>query len=109
MHWSTGRSRRQSNSAGLHRIVAVAPLRVLAGPATGLKGATGVAIDTKHNELWVTSWENHMAAVFPRKAEGNIPPLRVIHSAPKTAPLATMGRLGAVAFDPKRQEILAPN
>ena len=87
----------------------VAPLRVLAGPATNLKGATGVAIDTKHNELWVTSWENHMAAVFPRNAEGNVPPLRVIHSAPKTAPPATMGRLGAVAFDSKRQEILAPN
>ena len=87
----------------------VAPVRVLAGPATSLKGATGVAIDTKHNELWVTSWENHMAAVFPRKAQGNIAPLRVIHSAPQNAPLATMGRLGAVAFDPKRQEILAPN
>src|SRR5438876_3086321 len=87
----------------------VPPLRVLAGSATELKGATGVAIDTKHNELWVTSWENHMAAVFPRKAQGNIAPLRVIHSAPQNAPLATMGRLGAVAFDPKRQEILAPN
>ncbi|PYS07538.1 MAG: hypothetical protein DMG17_30635, partial [Acidobacteria bacterium] len=87
----------------------VGPVRVLAGPATNLKGATGVAIDTKHNELWVTSWENHMAAVFPRKAQGNIAPLRVIHSAPQNAPLATMGRLGAVAFDPKRQEILAPN
>ena len=87
----------------------VAPVRVLAGPATNLKGATGVAIDAKHNELWVTSWENHIAAVFPRKAQGNIAPLRMIHSAPKGAPLATMGRLGAVAFDPKRQEILAPN
>jgi len=87
----------------------VPPLRVLAGSATELKGATGVAIDTRHNELWVTSWENHMAAVFPRKAQGNIAPLRVIHSAPKNSPLATMGRLGAVAFDPKRQEILAPN
>ena len=84
-------------------------MRVLAGPATNLKGATGVAIDTKHNELWVTSWENHIAAVFPRKAQGNIAPLRMIHSAPPGAPLATMGRLGAVAFDPKRQEILAPN
>ena len=68
-------------------------------------GGWGLAAPT----LWVTSWENHMAAVFSRKAQGNIAPLRVIHSAPKNAPLATMGRLGAVAFDPKRQEILAPN
>lgn len=87
----------------------VAPLRVLQGPATNLKGATGVAIDTKHNELWVTSWENHIAAVFPRNAQGNMAPLRIIRSAPNGAPLATMGRLGAVAYDPKRQEVLMPN
>ena len=82
---------------------------MLGGPATELKGATGVAIDTRHNELWITSWENHIAAVFPRKAQGNMAPLRMIHSAPPGAPLATMGRLGAVAFDSKRQEILTPN
>ncbi len=87
----------------------VAPVRVLAGPATNMKGATGVAIDTKHNELWVTSWENHVAAVFPRTAKGNMAPLRMIHSAPPGSPLATMGRLGAVAYDPKRGEILMPN
>lgn len=86
-----------------------APVRVLEGPATSLKGPTGIAIDAKRNELWVTSWENHMTLIFSRTAQGNVAPLRYIRSAPKDAPLATVGRLGGVGFDPKRKEILAPN
>jgi DNA-binding beta-propeller fold protein YncE len=85
------------------------PLRVIQGAATNLKGPTGVAIDARHNELWVTSWDNHMTNVFPRTAKGNVAPVRYIRSAPKDAPLATMGRLGAVEYDPKRKEILMPN
>jgi hypothetical protein len=68
-----------------------------------------VAIDAKNNELWVTSWDNHMTNVFPRTAKGNVSPVRYIRSAPKDAPLATMGRLGAVEYDPKRKEVLMPN
>src|SRR5437899_2828573 len=44
----------------------VAPVRVLAGPATNLKGATGGASDTKHNEPWVSRWENHVRGGFHR-------------------------------------------
>lgn len=87
----------------------VAPVRVLKGQATRLKGPVGVSIDAKHNELWVANWDNHIAAVFPRTARGNVAPLRVIRTAPESAPLASMGRIGAVAYDPKRKEILAPN
>jgi DNA-binding beta-propeller fold protein YncE len=87
----------------------VAPLRIIQGAATNLKGPTGVSVDAKHNELWVTSWDNHSTNVYSRTAEGNVAPLRVIRSAPKDAPLATMGRLGSVAYDPKRKEILMPN
>ena len=86
-----------------------APTRVLQGPATNMKGPTGVAVDAKDNELWVTSWDNHMTLVFPRTVQGNVAPTRYIRSAPKDAPLATMGRLGAVEYDPKRKEILMPN
>ena len=85
------------------------PVRVLKGSATKLKGPVGVAIDPKHNELWVVSWDNHIAAIFPRTAQGNVAPLRVIRTAQEGAPLANMGRIGAVAYDPKRNEILAPN
>jgi hypothetical protein len=74
-----------------------------------LKGPTGISVDAKRNELWVTSWDNHSTNVYPRTADGNVAPLRVIHSAPKDAPLATMGRLGSVGYDPKRKEILMPN
>lgn len=86
-----------------------APRRVIRGAATELNGPTGVAIDGGHKELWVTSWDNHMTLVFREAAEGNVKPLRYIRSAPKDAPLATMGRLGAVEYDPKRKEILMPN
>jgi DNA-binding beta-propeller fold protein YncE len=87
----------------------VAPVRVLKGRATNVQAPTGVLIDTPHNELWVTSWENHMTNVFPRMAEGNTAPLRYIRSAAKDAPPATFGTPGAVAWDPKRKEILIPN
>jgi DNA-binding beta-propeller fold protein YncE len=87
----------------------VAPVRILKGPATNLKAPTGVLIDTKRSELWVTSWENHVTNVFDRTSDGNVAPLRYIRSAPKDAPPATFGTPGAVAWDPKRQEILVPN
>ena len=87
----------------------VAPVRVLQGANTKLKGPVGVSIDRQHNELWVASWDNHIAAVFPRTVQGNVAPLRVIRTAPENAPLASMGRIGAVAYDAKRDEILVPN
>src|SRR5216117_370901 len=86
-----------------------APVRVLKGTATKMKGPAGVSIDAKRNELWVASWDGHIAGVFPRTANGNVAPLRVIRTAAESAPLASMGRIGAVAYDPKRKEILAPN
>ncbi len=86
-----------------------APVRILKGPATKMKGPVGASIDAKRNELWVASWDSHIAAVFPRTANGNIAPLRIIRTAPENAPLASMGRIGAVAYDPRRKEILAPN
>lgn len=87
----------------------VAPARVIKGTATEVKGPTGVLIDAKRDELWVTNWDNHTVSVFPRLAQGNVAPLRVIRSAPKGATLSTLGRAGAVAYDPKRDEILVPN
>lgn len=87
----------------------VAPTRVLRGSKTRLKGPVGTVVDHLHNELWVVSWDNHIAGVFPRDAQGNVAPKRIIRTAADTAPYASMGRIGAVAYDPKRKEILAPN
>ncbi len=85
------------------------PTRVLKGPLTKIKGPVGASVDAKRNELWVASWDNHIAGVFSRTANGNVAPLRTIRTAPDSAPLASMGRIGAVAYDPKRNEILTPN
>jgi DNA-binding beta-propeller fold protein YncE len=87
----------------------VAPVRVLKGSATLIQGPVGVSVDEQHDELWVASWDNHVAAVFPRLAQGNVAPLRTIRTATDSAPLASMGRVGSVTYDPKRNEILAPN
>ena len=86
-----------------------APDRVLKGPATKIKGPAGVSIDYKRRELWVASWDNHVAGVFPLNASGNMAPLRVVRSVADDAPLASIGRIGQVAYDPKRKEVLAPN
>jgi len=85
------------------------PDRVLKGPATKVKGPAGVSIDSKRHELWVASWDNHVAGVFPLNANGNMAPMRVVRTASDDAPLASMGRIGQVAYDPKRKEVLAPN
>ena len=87
----------------------VAPARILQGPATQLKDPTGVSIDSKRDELWVTNWGEHSATVYPRTAQGNVAPLRVIRGAPKGSSATGLGSPGAVAYNPKRQEILAPN
>ena len=85
------------------------PDRVLKGPATMVKGPAGVSIDPTRHELWVANWDNHIAGVFPLNANGNMAPLRVIRTAMDDAPQASMGRIGQVAYDPKRKEVLAPN
>lgn len=87
----------------------VAPVRTIAGPATGLKNPAGVFIDTKNDEIWVSNWGNHSATVYPRTAKGNVAPLRTIRSAPRDAPLPGLGNPGAVAYDPKRDQLLVPN
>src|SRR4029079_5307215 len=87
----------------------VAPVRVLKGRRANLKAPTGVALDPSREELWVTSWGNHLTSVFSAMATGDATPLRFIRSAPKDAPEATFGTPGAVAWDPVRKEILVPN
>jgi DNA-binding beta-propeller fold protein YncE len=87
----------------------VAPVRVLKGARANLKAPTGVAVDPFQNELWVTSWGNHLTSVFSAMVQGDTAPLRFIRSAPKDAPAATFGTPGAVAWDPVRKQILVPN
>jgi DNA-binding beta-propeller fold protein YncE len=86
----------------------VAPVRVLRGSATGLASPSNALIDKKRDELWVTNWGDHTVTVYPRTVQGNAAPVRAIRSAPKGAPSVGFGGAG-IAYNPKRNEILAPN
>lgn len=87
----------------------VAPKRILQGQRTGLKNPTGLALDLKNRELWVANFGAHTATAYPLNAQGDVAPLRTIRAAVDGTPSLMIGNPGAVAFDTKREEILAPN
>lgn len=87
----------------------IAPTRSIHGPSTRLRNPTGVALDLKHQEVWVSNLGNSSATVYPLMANGDASPLRVIRSAEESKVGVNFGRTAAVAYDPIRQEILVPN
>jgi DNA-binding beta-propeller fold protein YncE len=87
----------------------VAPLRMIKGPKTLIKNPTGVALDVANDELWVSNYGNHTATAYQASASGDVAPLRVIRSSPPGRPALMIGNPGALAYDSKREEILAPN
>jgi DNA-binding beta-propeller fold protein YncE len=87
----------------------VAPARVLKGSKTGLRNPTGVFLDTKHQELWVSNLGNASASAFPLMASGNVAPLRTIRSAPLGTRSLNFGRTAAITYDQRREEFLVPN
>jgi hypothetical protein len=87
----------------------VAPIRVIKGPKTMLKQPQGVFVDVKNNEAVVVNFGNHTTTVYPRTATGDTAPIRAIRSAPEGTPAPMLGGVGAVAYDSKRNELLAPN
>ena len=86
-----------------------APARVIHGPSTRLRNPTGVALDLKNKEVWVSNLGNSSATVYPLMANGDVPPLRIIRSAEESKRGLNFGRTPAVTYDPNRQEILVPN
>jgi DNA-binding beta-propeller fold protein YncE len=87
----------------------VAPIRTLKGPRSLIKNPNGVAVDLKNNELWVANFGNHTATAYPIDANGDPAPLRVIRSAPAGTPVTMLSNPHTVAFDSKRDQILAAN
>jgi DNA-binding beta-propeller fold protein YncE len=87
----------------------VAPTRRLKGPHTGLSHPHGIFVDTKNDELVVANFGNHSSTVYKRSASGDTAPLRSIRAAPANAPAPMFGSIGALAYDTKRDQILAPN
>ena len=87
----------------------VAPARAVKGSRTKLAYPTGVALDRKNQELWVSNLGSSSATVYPLMATGDVAPLRVIRSAPLNKKSLNFGRTAAVAYDNKREQILVPN
>lgn len=53
-----------------------APVRVIQGPDTQLRGAERLALDPVHNEIFVPQGDHVL--VFPSRATGNVAPVRVL-------------------------------
>ena len=87
----------------------VAPVRTLKGPKTGLKNPVGVYINNKNDELVVSDVRTHSASAFPRTADGDTRPLRVIRSGPAGVDAPALGRVTGISYDTRRDQILAPN
>src|SRR5262249_28314552 len=85
-----------------------APIRVLKGPKTQLSYPSSVFIDLKHDELFIANFGNHKVTVFPRTASGDMAPIRTIRSAPEKVAAPTLANV-RIAYDTKREQILAPN
>ena len=94
--------------AEVEEYLALAPIRVIKGPKTQLWYPSSVFVDQKNDELWVANFGNHRATVYPRKAEGNAVPIRVIRTGPEEVPAPTLANV-RIAYDTKREQILAPN
>lgn len=86
----------------------VAPIRVLKGPKTNLSYPSSVFVDEVNDELWVANFGNHSSTVYKRTASGDTAPIRQIRSAPTGTPAPALAN-ARIAYDTKREEILAPN
>jgi hypothetical protein len=76
-----------------------APLRVITGAQTGITECYGVALDTVHGELWVTTQLS--VSAFRATDSGNVPPLRRIGG------IATgIGFAVSVAVDVEADEVI---
>lgn len=87
----------------------VAPIRIIHGAHTGLSHPHGIFVDTKNDEVVAANFGNHSSTIYPRTATGDVAPLRTIRAAPANAPAPMFGNIGALTFDTKRNQVLAPN
>ena len=87
----------------------VAPIRVIAGPNTGIQHPPGIALDQRLDELFVASMGTPSVTVFPVTANGDVEPIRTIRGAPVGTESLMIGNPGAVGYDSRRGEILVPN
>jgi DNA-binding beta-propeller fold protein YncE len=80
------------------------PLRVIQGPKTQLNWPTGIAFDSKRNELYIANDMGSSILVFSAAASGDAAPVRVL-SGPKTMIKYPTG----VYVDEKNDELWVAN
>ena len=77
-----------------------APIRIIQGANTKLRGSDRLDVDPVHNEIYVPNGNDIL--VFPREGRGNIAPARVI-----TGPEITSDDVGTLAVDPVNHVFVA--
>jgi len=81
-----------------------APVRVIAGPHTGIANPGGIAVDDEHRELYVSNFSPGAILVFPLDASGDVAPLRTLIDGPNSQ----LGLPRRVAIDPLHDELVVP-
>lgn len=81
-----------------------APLRVIAGPKTGLNWPTGLAVHPERGEIFVANDVGASVTVFRADASGNAAPIRVIKG-----PRSLIKNPTGVAVDLKNNELWVAN
>jgi hypothetical protein len=69
----------------------------------------GVKVDPKNSELWVANLGSHSATVYDITANGDATPKRVIRSGPADSSGPMLANAHTLAYDSRREVILASN
>jgi MYXO-CTERM domain-containing protein len=81
-----------------------APVRVIAGPHTGITSVDGLTVDDEHRELYVSNFSPGAILVFPLDASGDVAPLRTLIN----GPASQLGIPRRVAIDSLHDELVVP-
>ena len=91
------------------------PLRVIQGPHTQILGVGGidkVSIDPEHNEIFLAT-ARHNIVVFPREANGDVTPIRVIEGSDTqirfTEQTEGNGNTPPIRIDPVHNLLIVPS
>jgi len=80
------------------------PVRVIAGPHTGLTDIAGITVDDEHHELYVSNFSPGAILVFSLDASGDAAPLRTLIDGPSSG----LGLPRRVAIDRLHDELVVP-
>src|SRR5262245_40283865 len=82
----------------------ITPLRVIAGPTTGLASPAGIALDAARGEIIVANRASNSVTVYGRTASGDATPVRVL-----VGPDSALDNPWALALDTVNNELWVSN